>query len=367
MNPEHSEVSFVGQTLAERYRVDAKIGQGTVGTVYRGEDVAEGRPVAIKIFNPDVDPGTPNAQHLLNDAQRANELGHPNLVPSLDAGVHADRYLFIVEPLLDGQSMARRIESAGALDAPLAQRLVGQVLQALEAMHRADLLHLDLKPSNVYLVKDPLGLERAVLGGVGMRHVLLLENATGKAKEPCRARVEYITPESVSGKPGEVRSDIYLVGVLLYEALTGRAPFTGGNFQATAKRHVYEKPLGLKLARPQAQVPEALEALVLRCLNKSAGARYASAADLQRALDKLVAAPVAGTSGPFRALGGLGLSRPPAAAAPASASEAAPAPAASEPAAVQAAPAPEATPSAAPATETVTEPAPVEAAPAPDG
>jgi hypothetical protein len=375
LNPENVEISFVGATLAERYRVDAKIGQGIVGTVYRGEDIVEGRSVALKIFNPDVDPASPATQKVIDDAQRANALGHPNLVPTLDAGVHAERYLFVVEPLLDGQSMARRIEATNGMDAPLVQRLVSQVLQAVDALHRAHLLHLDIKPSNVFLVKDPLGLERAVLAGLGMRHVMQLEAASGKGKETCRARVEYVTPESVGGKAPEVRSDLYLVGVLLYEALTGRAPFTGGNFATTAKRHVYEKPLGLKLARPQAQIPEAFEAIVLRCLNKSPGARYASAGDLQRALDKLALAPAAtgganaAGSGAFKALGsGFGLAQS------ASGISKAPAPAPAPEPVVEAAPAPEPVVEAAPAPEPVVEAAPapapapepvVEAAPAP--
>jgi hypothetical protein len=362
LNPENVEISFVGATLAERYRVDAKIGQGIVGTVYRGEDIVEGRPVALKIFNPDIDPASPGTQKVLDDAQQANALGHPNLVPTLDAGVHAERYLFVVEPLLDGQSMARRIETTNGMDAPLVQRLVSQVLQAVDALHRANLLHLDIKPSNVFLVKDPLGLERAVLAGLGMRHVMQLEAASGKGKETCRARVEYVTPESVGGKAPEVRSDVYLIGVLLYEALTGRAPFTGGNFATTAKRHVYEKPLGLKLARPQAQIPEAFEAIVLRCLNKSPGARYASAADLQRVLEKLTLTTATpgganvGGSGAFKTLGsGFGL------AASASGISKAPAPA----------PAPEPVKAEAPAPEPVKAeepaPAPVKVeAPAPE-
>ncbi|MEZ4463772.1 MAG: serine/threonine-protein kinase [bacterium] len=255
------QVSFIGQLLADRYLVERKLGQGGVGTAYRADDRRESRPVAVKIFNPGIEPGDPATELLLADARTAARLVSPNLMPTLDVGIHADRFAYVVEPLLAGRSLERRLEEDGPLAPANAVRVAIELLAALEVLHRADLLHLDIKPSNVFLVADPLGMERAVLSAVGTWHVLALDEAPAKATGTCLARPEYVTPEIVSGKPLDASSDVYLIGVLLYEMLTGRPPFPGTN-QATARRHALEKPVSPKLVRPQARITDDLDALV---------------------------------------------------------------------------------------------------------
>jgi len=290
--------SFVGQVLGDRFVVERKLGQGTVGTVYRAEDRRDRRPVAVKILNPAHQPGSPGVARLLDDAQRATRLLHPNVVPLIDHGVHAERFVYLVEPLLEGQELSQKLGEDRALTPEAVMQLGVSMLHALEALHRQDLLHLDLKPSNVFLMRDPFGMERAAVSSVGTRHLLGFEGISKPAAAPCFARPEYLCPEIVGGKPADARSDIYGVGVVLYEALAGRAPFAGGQLAVAAKRHVYEKPLGFKLARPTAKVPDALEALVLRCLNKSSGARYANASELTRALEKLLGGATSAESSP---------------------------------------------------------------------
>ena len=184
------QVSFIGQVLADRYLVERKLGQGSVGTAYRAEDRREGRPVTVKIFNPGIEPGQPATEALLHDARIAARLVSPNLVPTLDVGVHAGQFPFVVEPLLAGRSLERRLEEDGPLPPANAVRVAIELLAALEVLHRASLLHLDLKPSNVFLIADPLGMERAVLGGVGTRHVLAFDQAPAKATGNCLARPE---------------------------------------------------------------------------------------------------------------------------------------------------------------------------------
>jgi serine/threonine-protein kinase len=282
------EASFIGQVLGERFVVERKLGQGTVGTVYRADDRRDRRPVAVKILNPTLSPGSAPVNRMLDDAQRASRLLHPNLVPLLDHGVHAERFVYLVEPLLEGQDLSHRVGEDRALTPDGAMQLGVSVLLALEALHRLEMLHLDLKPTNIFLLRDAFGLERAAIAGVGTHHLLSLDSASKPQSAQCLARPEYLCPEIVGGKSADVRSDVYNFGVVLYEALAGRPPFAGGQFTAAAKRHVYEKPLSLKLARPSARIPDALEALVLRCLNKSPGARYASAAELARALERLL-------------------------------------------------------------------------------
>ena len=326
------EKSVIGQELSGRYRVESKLGQGTVATVYRALDLSTQRLVAVKVFNPSLVPGSPAADQLLDDAERAAALGHPNLVPTLDVGVCAERFLFTVEPLLDGRDLGERMRDPESLDTETSERIITEVLAAVQALHESDVLHLDIKPTNVFLVRDALGIERAALSGAGIRHALNLEaagprstkvGASGEGDLSCFAKAEYLTPEAAGGKSFDVRSDIYLVGLLMYELLAGRPPFQGGTLAQIAKRHVYEKPPGLRIVRPSAMVPEALEAVVMRCLNKSPGARYAHASDLRGAVDKLRAGskPGALRGGSFRALAS---SLPPAERAPSTAPQAAP-------------------------------------------
>ena len=290
--------SFIGQVLGDRFVVERKLGQGTVGTVYRAEDRRDRRPVAVKILNPGHPPGSPGVTRLLDDAQRATRLLHPNIVPLIDHGVHAERFVYLVEPLLEGQELAQKLGEDRTLTPEAAMQLGVSMLHALEALHRQELLHLNLKPNNIFLMRDPFGMERAAVSSVGTRHLLGFEGIAKPTTTTCLARPEYLCPEIVGGKPADARSDIYGVGVVLYEALAGRPPFAGGQLAVAAKRHVYEKPLGFKLARPAAKVPDALEALVLRCLNKSPGARYASASELTRALEKLLGGVVSADPAP---------------------------------------------------------------------
>ena len=290
--------SFIGQVLGDRFVVERKLGQGTVGTVYRAEDRRDRRPVAVKILNPGHQPGSPGVTRLLDDAQRATRLLHPNVVPLIDHGVHAERFVYLVEPLLEGQELAQKLGEDRTLTPEAAMQLGVSMLHALEALHRQELLHLNLKPNNIFLMRDPFGMERAAVSSVGTRHLLGFEGIAKPTAATCLARPEYLCPEIVGGKPADARSDIYGVGVVLYEALAGRPPFAGGQLAVAAKRHVYEKPLGFKLARPAAKVPDALEALVLRCLNKSPGARYASANELTRALEKLLGGVVSADPAP---------------------------------------------------------------------
>ncbi|MCA9538236.1 MAG: serine/threonine protein kinase, partial [Myxococcales bacterium] len=281
-----ADAQFIDRVLADRYRIERRIGGGPLGAVFRAEDRREYRPVAVKIYTADLDPDGDGARGLLADAEAAAALMNPNILPTHDAGVVA-RHLFLVEPLLAGQSVAHRLEQQGPLPPAAAVRVGLELLLALDAMHRHDLLHLDLKPENVFLVRDPVGMERAVVAGIGQHRLLGLENAGERDGKGCRARPEYLTPEAAAGRPNDARSDLYLVGLLLFEMLTGRPPFTGSDFAAVRRRQVMERPLSPKLVRPQANIPEGLSRLVMACLEKSPAKRPASAAELTRALEEV--------------------------------------------------------------------------------
>ena len=280
------EVSIIGSTLAGRYRVERKLGQGCAGTVYVATDDQDARTVAVRILNPALDPASPLVDRLISDARAATQLANPHMIPLLDSGIHVDRFVFLVEPLLD-RNLSMRLAAHGAVTPSHACRIAREMLSALGALHRIGLLHLNLKPANIFLVRDPLGMDRAVLSGVGTHHALGLENAGRGVDGACQARAEYLAPEIVGARGADGRTDIYFLGLLLYELLTERPPFTGSNFATTAKRHVYEKPLSVRLLRPQSNIPTALETFVLRCLAKDPNARHGSTAEALTALDRV--------------------------------------------------------------------------------
>ncbi|MCA9545994.1 MAG: serine/threonine protein kinase, partial [Myxococcales bacterium] len=267
-----------------RYLLEEKLGQGNVGVVYRAIDQQSGQSIAVKVLNSRFTPKMAETTKAFGDVGRATELGSPHLMPTLGIGEHAERHAFFVEPLLANASLGQRLEGNGPLPPAQAVQVALEVIAGLKALHGASLLHMDLKPANLFLIRDPLGMERAVLGGVGMHHLHRLEAAPTKADGECLARPEYLAPEIASGKPLDAQTDVYLTGVLLYEMLTGRPPFTGGNFKTIARRHALEKPVSPQLVRPEARIGDPLSAVVMRCLEKKPDRRYPTAAELSEAL-----------------------------------------------------------------------------------
>lgn len=300
---------IVGQTLAGRYRVESRIGAGPLGVVYRAEDTEQHRPVAVKVFAADITPDGEEARRLLADLETASGLMNPHIVPPLDAGTTRGR-LFVVEPLLAGQSLAHRIAQEGE-QAPLdTVRYALEVLVALDALHRHHILHLDLKPQNIFVVRDPLGMERVLVSGVGQQHALALDNAPARSGGETRATPEYLAPEIVSGKPRDMRTDLYQLGLVIYEALCGRPPFVDDPPAKIARRHVLERPPSPKFVREGSAVPDTLDLIVVQCLEKVARKRYSSAGEMTRALEQ-VAQKGTPSGGRFR--GSLAVtSRPPA-------------------------------------------------------
>ncbi|MEO7367968.1 MAG: protein kinase [Gemmatimonadaceae bacterium] len=273
------------QALADRYRIERELGSGGMATVYLAEDLKHHRNVAIKVLREDI-AASLGASRFLREIEIAAQLQHPNILTLLDSGT-ADGFLFYVMPYVSGQSLRERIAREGELPVHEAVRLLSEVVDALSDAHEHGVVHRDIKPDNVMLsgrhalVAD-FGVAKAVSdASSGGADVTSIGLAVGTPA--------YMSPEQAAADPGiDHRSDIYSVGVMAYEMLSGRTPFTGATSQQILAAQVTQTPDPLSRYRPG--VPAALEAVVMRCLEKRPSDRWQSASQLHTALEPFATA-----------------------------------------------------------------------------
>ncbi len=260
-----------------------------MGDVFRAEHVITGRAVAIKFLHPELVDNAELSHRFFMEAQAVNRIRHPNIVEVIDAGV-GDPGPYIVMEHLDGESLGMALARFGRLDADAAVGVAIPVLEALDAAHRAGIIHRDVKPENIFIAFDPNKGQAVVrLLDFGIAKMM---DGDGPAAPRTRTGVvfgtpDYLSPELATGDmPLDGRSDLFAVGVLLYEVLTGTRPFRAPTAVATAFRVVHaEVP---NLATAGVSVDARLEAIVHRLLQKEPAKRFPTAGDVVRELDRVV-------------------------------------------------------------------------------
>jgi eukaryotic-like serine/threonine-protein kinase len=268
-------------SLADRYRIERELGQGGMATVYLAHDIKHEREVAIKVLREDLSASL-GAGRFLREIKIAAQLQHPHILPLLDSG-EADGFLFFVMPYIKGQSLRERLAREGELPVHEAVRLLTEVVDALVEAHAHGVVHRDIKPDNVMLsgrhaLVTDFGVAKAISEATGRNTVTTLGVAVGTPT--------YMSPEQAAADPHvDHRSDIYSVGVMAYEMLSGRPPFTGSTPQQVLAAHVTEAPDSVSKRRPA--IPPAIEAVVMRCLAKRPADRFQTAAELHAALEPL--------------------------------------------------------------------------------
>jgi eukaryotic-like serine/threonine-protein kinase len=269
-----------GELVDERYRLDRKIGSGGMADVWLAEDTELDRQVAIKILHDNFAQDSEFVQRFQREAQAAAGLQHPNVVGIFDRGAFDGTY-FIAMEYVDGPSLKDLVK--GGMSPKDAIDFTRQILTAARFAHRKGIVHRDLKPQNVLI--DDEGRARVADFGIARAGESSDITATGSVM----GTAQYISPEQAQGKPTTPRSDIYSIGVILYEELTGRVPFQGDSAVAVALKQVSEAPRRPSAINPN--VPPALDAVAMRALAKDPDARFKDADAFLKALDAAEKAP----------------------------------------------------------------------------
>jgi eukaryotic-like serine/threonine-protein kinase len=260
--------------LSDRYELGPELGHGGMARVLRGTDRQLGRHVAIKVLSPPYDRDQAFVERFRREAHAAARLNHPSIVAVYDTGSD-DGTHYIVTELVEGETLADLLEREGPLPPRRAVDVATEVTRALEAAHERGVVHRDVKPGNVMLT--PEGRVKVV--DFGIARAAGVESLTRSGL--VLGSAPYLSPEQARGEPGDERSDIYALGCVLYEMLTGHPPFKADTPVATLYLHVHEQVPSPSSVR---DVPADLEAIVLRCLEKDPAARFQAASELEQAL-----------------------------------------------------------------------------------
>ena len=265
--------------LGGRYQVQDKIGAGGMATVYRGLDEVLGRTVAIKTMLPQYANDPSFAARFKQEAQAAAALQSPYIVSVYDWGKDADTYYIVME-YLRGTDLKSGIRKHGALDCKKVAQIGSQIAQALSVAHRHDIIHRDIKPQNIMVQPDgnikvmDFGIARAKNS-----HLTTDNSVLGTA--------HYVSPEQTQGKPLGPTTDLYSLGIVMYEAATGRVPFDGDNAVTVAMKQVTEQPVPPSQINPN--VDPQLEAIILKCMQKDPKDRFQTADELYHTLHDYLA------------------------------------------------------------------------------
>ena len=278
---------LIGRTINERFRITRLIARGGMGKVYLAEQAPLGRLCAVKVLNPSYAGGAEPEFHkrFFLEATTTSRLSHPNTVTIFDYGRTEDDYYFMAMEYLEGQTLHQAIRRDGFLVEERAVNIATQICRGLREAHSIGVIHRDLKPANIFLVKHGDELDFVKILDFGLvKNVLETSQEQITQTGLFMGSPKYMAPEQIHGHPVDARTDIYSLGIVLCEMLTGRVPFDRATSVSILMAHVSEAPPHLSSLKPDVVVSPDVEDVVRRCLAKNPDDRYRSMDELLLAL-----------------------------------------------------------------------------------
>ncbi|HVV51946.1 MAG TPA: serine/threonine-protein kinase, partial [Polyangia bacterium] len=290
----------VGHVVGE-YRIDAVAGRGGMGVVYAATQPVIEKRVAVKVLNAQYSADPALVRRFTDEARAVNRIRHPNIIDIFSFGQLSDGRQYFVMEYLEGATLGRRIE-AGTLALEEVPALLGQVCDALDAAHAENVVHRDLKPENIWIATPRRGRPFVKLLDFGIAKLMAVAGQSSTQTGAVMGTPHYMSPEQCHGRAVDHRTDIYALGVILYQLYAGRLPFEGETFMEVLTKQVTIPPEPPSKHAPS--IPPALDRLILRCLAKEPGERPQSAGEVQRELEGIFAvAPAPIAAGGTPALG----------------------------------------------------------------
>jgi len=278
---------MIGWLVSGRYRIEAVVGTGGMAVVYRAYDTLENRIVAIKVLRPEYESDMEFVRRFSREAEAAAKVSHENIVNLLDVGIDDD-VRYIVMEYVDGVTLKEMIRREGRIHPDVALRMTIRILAAVDHAHRNGIVHRDIKPQNILVDQDG----RVRVADFGIARLKAAQTTQLDPNGNAMGSVHYLSPEQAQGQVADEQSDLYSVGVVMYEMLTGHVPFDGETSVSVALKHLSEEPKSMR--ELNGKISKAMDEVVMRALCKDKKKRYQTAAEMAADLRKTISHPKGG-------------------------------------------------------------------------
>ena len=280
-------MNLEGKLLGSRYEIIEKIGNGGMATVYKARCLVLKRFVAVKILREEYTTDNEFIKRFNTEAESAASLIHPNIVSVYDVGKEGNLYYIVME-LVKGKTLKEIIVEDGKMGWKWSVRIAKQIASALEKAHRNNIVHRDIKPHNIIITEE--GVAKVTDFGIAKA----VSNSTITAFGTTIGSVHYFSPEHARGGFTDAKSDLYSLGVVLYEMVTGKVPFDADTPVSVALKHMQEKPTEPIILNPS--IPQSLNDLIMKAMEKDPNMRYNTATEMLQDLDRILKSPEGGIS-----------------------------------------------------------------------